>query len=66
MKIDTDFVVDDYGSIVGITPITPAARDWLDENVESEPWQWLGCTLNVGGRYANDLIEGMQEDGLQM
>ena len=48
MKIDTDFVVDDYGSIVGITPITPAARDWLDENVESEPWQWLGCTLNVG------------------
>lgn len=39
-----DVITDNFGSIVGITPMTPAAREWLDENCQTEPWQWLGAT----------------------
>ena len=58
MKANTDFVMDNYGSIIGITPVTPAARDWLDENCASEPWQWMGETLNVDCRCAESLLDG--------
>ena len=59
-----DVITDNFGSIVGITPMTPAAREWIDENCQTEEWQWLGLTLNVDRRYAADILEGMQEAGL--
>ena len=59
-----DVLTDNFGSIVGITPMTPIAREWIDENCQTEPWQWLGGTLNVDRRYADDLVEGMAEAGL--
>ncbi len=59
-----DVITDRFGSIVGITPMTPAARAWIDENCRTEPWQWLGPTLNVDCRYAADILQGMVDDGL--
>lgn len=59
-----DIITDRYESIVGITPITPGAFDWIDENCHSEPWQWLGGTLNIDCRYADDIIQEMIDDGL--
>jgi len=61
---EPDVIVDDYGSIVGITPMTPAARKWIDENCQAEPWQWLGLTLHVDYRLADAVLAGMSEDGL--
>jgi hypothetical protein len=61
---EPDVITDNFGSIVGITPMTQAARDWLDENCQTEPWQWLGATLNVDTRLAGDILEGMSEAGL--
>lgn len=62
--IEPDVITDNFGSIVGITPMTPAAREWIDENCQTEPWQWLGATLNVDTRYAGPILEGMAEAGL--
>ena len=59
-----DVLVDNFGSVVGITPMTPAAQEWIDENCQTEGWQWLGATLNVEPRYAGDIVAGMQADGL--
>ena len=59
-----DVITDNFGSIVGITPMTPAAREWLDENCQIESWQWLGATLNVDYRMAGPILEGMVEAGL--
>lgn len=59
-----DVITDNFGSIIGITPMTPAAREWIDENCHVEPWQWLGLTLNVDCRYAEDILQGMVDDGL--
>ena len=39
----TDFIVADHGSIILITPVSKAAQEWIDENVVSEPWQWLAA-----------------------
>lgn len=59
-----DFELVDGGSLVGITPLTDAATDWIDENVASEGWQWMGRTLYVDARYAEPLVNGMIGDGL--
>mgnify|MGYP004456135767 CR=1 FL=1 len=50
-------------SIYLLTPITPEAKEWIEENV-SEDSQWLGNGLAVEPRYLSDLVSGMSEDGL--
>lgn len=52
------------GSMVLITPDSDADQEWLDENLETEGWQWLGKSLAVDQRFAEDLIEGMILDGV--
>jgi hypothetical protein len=61
---EPDVITDRFGSIVGITPMTAAAREWIDNNCQAEPWQWLGLTLNVDLRYATAILQGMANDGL--
>jgi hypothetical protein len=46
---------------------TPAARKWVDENVQLEGYQWLGAnSFGVEHRFARDLSAGMQEAGLMV
>jgi len=61
-----DVQVDNQGTIVAITPLSDAAREWLDENVKAESWQWVGDTLGVEPRYAGPILEGMQAAGLTL
>ena len=62
----TDVMVDQHGSIVGLSPMTAAGREWIEEHCQAEPWQWLAGTLNVDVRYAGDIMAGMQADGLNV
>jgi hypothetical protein len=59
-----DYHVTNHGTIVTITPLTQDAADWIDENVATEDWQWMGGALAIEPRYAGELLYGMQEDGL--
>jgi hypothetical protein len=59
-----DLHVVNSGSLVGLTPCTQTAKDWVRDNVTAEPWQWLGITLYVEPRFAEHLIEALQADGL--
>ncbi len=61
-----DFLIADHGSIISIVPITEAALKWIDENVVSEPWQWLGGALCVDHRYAGDLIDEIAAAGFDL
>jgi hypothetical protein len=56
----------DEGTLTGFEPVTEAAQEWFDENVQSEGWQWLGGILWVDHRFANALIEGAAGDGLEV
>lgn len=43
------------------TPITAKAKRWVNENVQSEPWQWHGNALVVETRFAWGLAQGMKD-----
>lgn len=59
-----DVRVDAAGSIVVITPLTASGREWLDEHIESESWQWYAGGLCVDHRYAANIVHGMRDDDL--
>ena len=60
----SDFSISDQGSILLIRPLNEAARQWLDENVVSEPWQWIEGALCVDARLARDLVREIDAAGL--
>ena len=62
----TDFQITDQGSIFFIRPLNEAARQWLDENVVSEPWQWVEGALCVEARFARDLIIEIEQAGFKI
>ena len=59
-----DILIEHCGSVVMVTPLTPEATEWVDENVGLESWQWLGGSFSCEPRYVDRLIEGMEDDGL--
>ena len=62
----SDFQIADHGSIISIRPLNDAARQWLDENVVSELWQWVQGALCVEPRFARDLIIAIEEAGFEI
>lgn len=63
----TDISIRHDGSVVLFTVNTPAAREWVEENVQLEGWQWMGkSSFAVDARFAHDLADGMQGDGLEI
>ncbi len=52
-----------HGSIDLLTPLTPQAQTWMDENISNDA-QWFGSALAVEPRYAPDIVQGMIDDGL--
>lgn len=48
-----------------LTPKTEAAKCWLDENVASEAWQWLGDGLGIEHRYIEGVWQGIVDAGLE-
>lgn len=59
----SDFQIADHGSIISIKPVSEAARQWVDENVVSEPWQWLDSALCVDVRCARHLVDEIAAEG---
>jgi hypothetical protein len=59
-----DFRVTYHGTLTTITPLTDRCREWVETNVEIEPWQRFGNAIAVEPRYVEQLAEAMIEDGL--
>ena len=59
-----DVLIRNEGTVWVFNPLTPAAKEWFDENVESESWQWLGTSLVVDHGFAMGLIQGIEDAGL--
>ena len=62
----SDVIVENHGSLFVIQPLTAAGREWIEENVQSEPYQWLGGGLCVEHRFAAGLVNGMIDAGLKV
>jgi hypothetical protein len=59
-----DVAVHDHGSIVILVPLTDAAGDFFDERLPDDCPMW-GAGYAVERRYAADILEGLNEEGLE-
>jgi hypothetical protein len=58
-----DVLVANDGTVFLFNPLTPRAKEWIEEHVHSDA-RWFGTTLVVEHRYAWALAQGMQDAGL--
>ena len=65
-KPQVDVLVADAFTTFVFTPLSARAKEWIEEHVESEPWQWFGASMVVEARYAWGLAQGMQDAGLEV
>lgn len=61
-----DVTVQNEGTILLFHLNTEAAQEWVEHHVETESYQWFGPALVVEHRYADTLVAGMQNDGLEV
>lgn len=62
-----DVRCEDHGSIVLLRPMTDAGRLWVDLNIlrGTEVQCWGGAVV-VEPRYLAPILQGMQEEGLEV
>jgi hypothetical protein len=58
-----DVTVSNEGTLFTFTPHTDAAQTWIDANIPDDA-RFLGKTVCVEHRYAENVANGMQGDGL--
>jgi len=61
----TVFIEHPQASVVLVTPQDDEAREWLQEHTDPEA-TWLGPSLGVEARYAQDLLLGAIADGVNV
>jgi hypothetical protein len=60
-----DFIATNHGSIFTLTPCTEGAQGWIDEHIDTEEAQFFGKALVVEHRYIDDILHGIEQDGLE-
>jgi hypothetical protein len=64
-KIQTDFFLENHGSIFLLKPQTPVATFWLEEHIgQDNGYQPMWPTVLVEHRFIADIVAGIQNDGL--
>jgi hypothetical protein len=64
---EADFVVENHSSIFLLRPYTEAARQWVDEHIGPDNgYQPMYPTVVVEYRYIGEIVEGIQNDGLEV
>jgi hypothetical protein len=61
-QVTVDVIVERHGSIIMIQPMTGEARQWLTQ-MTGDDAIWYAGALAVDIRFAEPLIEAMNEDG---
>lgn len=59
-------LVQDEGTIVLLTPTTPEEMAWLSDNCDAPAWSWLGNSLAVDHRFAQDILDALGEHGFDL
>ena len=59
-----DFRITYHGTVATLDVLSETARQWLAENLELEPWQWLGKRrIGIDPSIAEDVREALTEAG---
>ena len=63
--MNPDISIENHGSIFLITPLTPAAIAWIEENIGADNgYQPYFPAVVIEHRYIADIVAGIQNDGL--
>jgi hypothetical protein len=61
-----DVLVDNHGSMFLVTPVSAIAKEWVDQHLSLEGWQWMGSSFGVEHRFVAPIVSGMKADGLKV
>jgi hypothetical protein len=64
--METDFIVVTHGSIWTFEPVTEAAKNFTNTDLQVEGYQWLGNAFGVDAKLANDLVTCLEEEGFNL
>lgn len=66
-----DFIVSNHGTIFTLTPCTDEASSWINDHIllnghaDEDSVQFFGRALVVEHRYIDDILHGIEQDGLE-
>ncbi len=58
-----DFEIQDEGTVFLLTPVSDLAVDWADHHLPQDS-QHLGGSIVIEHRYIENIVAGIQNDGL--
>jgi len=64
VNTNPDVQIVNHGSVFAFHLLSQNAQEFVDENVQTERWQFMGNALCVDHRFAGDLADAMRENGL--
>ena len=60
-----DFLVENYGTIFLLQPLTPSANSWVNEHLPEDRLTF-GSAVCVEHRFIRDIVRGIVNDGLAL
>jgi hypothetical protein len=64
LEVPADILVENYGSILLLRPVSSAGQLWLDENCVSPETQTFGGAVVCEPRYVANVVFGARGEGL--
>jgi hypothetical protein len=61
-----DVILEPFGNVIVVQPLTARAREWIEENADAPSWAWQGGALAVDPRMVDAMVEGMIAAGLEV
>jgi hypothetical protein len=61
--METDFILNDHGSIMILKPITAEAESWVENHIPSDALWWANGVV-IEPRYVPDFVQGIMMEGL--
>lgn len=63
-KSRADFYITYHGTVATLDVLSNATREWVEEHVATEPWQWLGrSSIGIDPRFAEGLRQALTDAG---
>lgn len=57
-----NFYFTQSGNLYGITCKTKRALKWVKKNLQADSWQWMGLTLWIDIRMAEDIVNAISNE----
>lgn len=54
------------GTVTVLVADTDAGREWIEDNIQYEDWQLLGGALVIQTKFAEAIMAGAADDGLDV